>query len=125
MNNKTTYKILAFDFDTKVLDEIYYKGNYRNSYNEFKQFLKENKFKENKMATLMEKDVLIEMTMATIAKISRALDDNTTTIQASSFDNDFLWDLRDKLYASREWEWDYDKTLAQIKEIGSRYKGSL
>lgn len=77
------------------------------------------------MATLMEKDVLIEMTMATIAKISRALDDNTTTIQASSFDNDFLWDLRDKLYASREWEWDYDKTLAQIKEIGSRYKGSL
>lgn len=77
------------------------------------------------MATLMEKDVLIEMTMATIAKISRALDDNTTTIQASSFDNDFLWDLRDKLYASREWEWDYDKTLAQIKEIGSRYKGLL
>ena len=77
------------------------------------------------MATIMEKDVLIEMTMATIAKISRALDDNTTTIQASSFDNDFLWDLRDKLYASREWEWDYDKTLAQIKEIGSRYKGSL
>ena len=77
------------------------------------------------MATLMEKDVLIEMTMATIAKISRALDDNTTTIQASSFDNDFLWDLRDKLYARREWEWDYDKTLAQIKEIGSRYKGSL
>ena len=125
MNNKTTYKILAFDFDTKVLDEIYYKGNYRNSYNEFRQFLKENKFKENKMATIMEKDVLIEMTMATIAKISRALDDNTTTIQASSFDNDFLWDLRDKLYASREWEWDYDKTLAQIKEIGSRYKGSL
>lgn len=125
MNNKTTYKILAFDFDTKVLDEIYYKGNYRNSYNEFRQFLKENKFKENKMATLMEKDVLIEMTMATIAKISRALDDNTTTIQASSFDNDFLWDLRDKLYASREWEWDYDKTLAQIKEIGSRYKGLL
>lgn len=125
MNNKTTYKILAFDFDTKVLDEIYYKGNYRNSYNEFRQFLKENKFEEKKMATLMEKDVLIEMTMATIAKISRALDDNTTTIQASSFDNDFLWDLRDKLYASREWEWDYDKTLAQIKEIGSRYKGSL
>ena len=124
MNDKT-YKILAFDFDTKVLDEIYYKGNYRNSYNEFRQFLKENKFKENKMATLMEKDVLIEMTMATIAKISRALDDNTTTIQASSFDNDFLWDLRDKLYASREWEWDYDKTLAQIKEIGSRYKGLL
>mgnify|MGYP004454931081 FL=1 len=47
MNNKTTYKILAFDFDTKVLDEIYYKGNYRNSYNEFKQFLKENKFDEH------------------------------------------------------------------------------
>ena len=45
--NKTTYKILAFDFDTKVLDEIYYKGNYRNSYNEFKQFLKENKFDEH------------------------------------------------------------------------------
>lgn len=77
------------------------------------------------MATLMEKDVLIEMTMATIAKISRAIDDNTTTIEASSFDNDFLWDLRDKLYASREWEWDYDKTLAQIKKIGSRYKGLL
>lgn len=47
MNNKTTYKILAFDFDTKVLDEIYYKGNYRNSYNEFRQFLKENKFDEH------------------------------------------------------------------------------
>ena len=47
MNDKT-YKILAFDFDTKVLDEIYYKGNYRNSYNEFRQFLKENKFEEKK-----------------------------------------------------------------------------
>lgn len=77
------------------------------------------------MATLMEKDVLIEMTMATIAKISRAIDDNTTTIEASRFDNDFLWDLREKLYASREWKWDYDNTLAQIKEIGSRYKGEL
>ena len=43
MSDKS-YKILAFDFDTKVLDEIYYKGNYRNSYNEFRQFLKENKF---------------------------------------------------------------------------------
>ena len=30
-----------------MLDEIYYKGNYRNSYNEFKQFLKENKFDEH------------------------------------------------------------------------------
>ena len=46
MSNKS-YKILAFDFDTKVLDEIYYKGNYRNSYNEFRQFLKENKFDEH------------------------------------------------------------------------------
>ena len=35
MSDKS-YKILAFDFDTKVLDEIYYKGNYRNSYNEFR-----------------------------------------------------------------------------------------
>ena len=43
MSDKS-YKFLAFDFDTKVLDEIYYKGNYRNSYNEFRQFLKENKF---------------------------------------------------------------------------------
>ena len=42
--SEKTYKILAFDFDTKVLNEIYYKGNYRNSYNEFRQFLKENKF---------------------------------------------------------------------------------
>lgn len=46
MSDKS-YKILAFDFDTKVLDEIYYKGNYRNSYNEFRQFLKENKFDEH------------------------------------------------------------------------------
>ena len=45
--SEKTYKILAFDFDTKVLDEIYYKGNYRNSYNEFRQFLKENKFDEH------------------------------------------------------------------------------
>ncbi len=30
-----------------MLDEIYYKGNYRNSHNEFKQFLKENKFDEH------------------------------------------------------------------------------
>ena len=27
MSDKS-YKFLAFDFDTKVLDEIYYKGNY-------------------------------------------------------------------------------------------------
>ena len=46
MSDKS-YKFLAFDFDTKVLDEIYYKGNYRNSYNEFRQFLKENKFDEH------------------------------------------------------------------------------
>ena len=46
MSDKS-YKILAFDFDTKVLDEIYYNGNYRNSYNEFRQFLKENKFDEH------------------------------------------------------------------------------
>ena len=46
MSDKS-YKILAFDFDTKVLDEIYYKGNYRNSYNEFRQFLIENKFDEH------------------------------------------------------------------------------
>ena len=45
--SEKTYKILAFDFDTKVLNEIYYKGNYRNSYNEFRQFLKENKFDEH------------------------------------------------------------------------------
>ena len=77
------------------------------------------------MATLMEKDVLIEMTMATIAKISRAIDDKTTTIEASSSDDDFLWNLRDRLYASREWEWDYEATLAQIKEISSKYKSSL
>ena len=38
MNDKTTYKILSFDFDTKLLDDIYHKGNYRNSYNEFKEF---------------------------------------------------------------------------------------
>ena len=42
--SEKTYKILAFDFDTKVLKEIYYKGNYTNAYNEFRQFLKENKF---------------------------------------------------------------------------------
>ena len=34
----------ACGFDTKVLKEIYYKGNYTNAYNEFRQFLKENKF---------------------------------------------------------------------------------
>ena len=44
MNDKTTYKILSFDFDTKLLDDIYHKGNYRNSYNEFKEFLKNNNF---------------------------------------------------------------------------------
>lgn len=77
------------------------------------------------MATLMEKDVLIEMTMATIAKISRAVDEKTTTKENSQDDNRWLWDLRTMLYASREWEWDYDATLAQIKEIGSRYQGTL
>ena len=42
--SEKTYKILTFDFDDKVLKEIYYKGNYKNAYNEFRQFLKENKF---------------------------------------------------------------------------------
>ncbi len=77
------------------------------------------------MATLMEKDVLIEMTMATIAKISRAVYKNTTTKEESKADNRWLWDLREKLYASSEREWDYDATLTQIKEIGNKYQGEL
>ena len=77
------------------------------------------------MATLMEKDVLIEMTMATIAKISRAVFDNMITKEESRADNRWLWDLRKKLYGSREWEWDYDLTLAQIKAIGGKYPGIL
>lgn len=77
------------------------------------------------MATLMEKDVLIEMTMATIAKISRAVDKGTTTLKASDADDTFLWRLRDKLYGSREREWDYDATLSKIKEIANKYEGEL
>lgn len=77
------------------------------------------------MATLMEKDVLIEMTMATIAKIRRAVREKTTTEEEGQSDNRWLWDLRDKLYNSREWEWDYDETLKLIKDIGNKYKGTL
>lgn len=77
------------------------------------------------MATIMEKDVLIEMTMATIAKIARGINEGTTTKEESDPDHDWLWELRSKLYCSREWEWDYDATLAQIKEIGNKYKGTL
>lgn len=77
------------------------------------------------MATLMEKDVLIEMTMATIAKIRRAVREKSTTEEESRTDNRFLWDLRTRLYSSKESEWDYNATLAQIKEIGNKYKGEL
>ena len=59
MSDKS-YKILAFDFDTKVLDEIYYKGNYRNSYNEFRQFLKENKFDEHPQGSFYISSVKID-----------------------------------------------------------------
>lgn len=73
----------------------------------------------------MEKDVLIEMTMATIAKIRRAVREKITTEEESQSDNRWLWNLRTRLYGSREYEWDYNGTLAQIKEIGNKYKGEL
>ena len=67
--NDKTYKILAFDFDTKVLDKIYYKGNYRNSYNEFRQFLKENKFDKHP-----EGSFYISSTKISINKVKYIID---------------------------------------------------
>ena len=43
MSDKS-YKILAFDFNTNALKDIYHKGIYTGAYNDFEQFLKDNKF---------------------------------------------------------------------------------
>lgn len=43
MSDKS-YKILAFDFNTNALKDIYHKGIYTGAYNDFERFLKDNKF---------------------------------------------------------------------------------
>lgn len=73
------------------------------------------------MATPIQIEVLLELTMGTLAEISRAEDRGETTEELSKDDTLFLWKLRDKLYSIPEEEFDYDKTANEINAIFYKY----
>ena len=97
MNDKTTYKILSFDFDTKLLDDIYHKGNYRNSYNEFKEFLKNNNFDKHPQGSFyissiklseLEVELTVDKARETFDWFKYGIKDiRTTNLEAPEFSN--------------------------------------
>ena len=97
MNDKTTYKILSFDFDTKLLDDIYHKGNYRNSYNEFKEFLKNNNFDKHPQGSFyissiklseLEVELTVDKARETFDWFKYAVKDiRTANLEAPEFSN--------------------------------------
>lgn len=78
----------------------------------------ESKRKEQLMATIMEKDVLLELVSTGLGSIHRAILRGDTTEESSQDDTDFLTELRNKLYKTSESEWDF---RASVDEIKSRY----
>ncbi|ASM35781.1 Uncharacterised protein [Campylobacter sputorum subsp. bubulus] len=74
------------------------------------------------MATLMEKDVLLELVATGLGEISRAKQRKEITEELSDNDRFYLVDLRKKLYSSNEKEWDFLKTANDIKNVCQKYQ---
>lgn len=72
------------------------------------------------MATIMEKDVLIEVVASSLALISRTL--NNQEYLNHNADCDRLIEMRNYLYASFPHEVDYDKILSECKAIKRKYQ---
>lgn len=70
------------------------------------------------MATIMQKDVLIEVVAYTQAIISKRTAPNALRNE----DQRFLSNLRDYLYSTAPDKIDYQKTLDDVKNIKEKYK---
>lgn len=70
------------------------------------------------MATIMQKDVLIEVVAYTQAIISKRTAPNAPRNE----DQRFLSNLRDYLYSTASDKIDYQKTLDDVKNIKEKYK---
>lgn len=70
------------------------------------------------MATIMQKDVLIEVVAYTQAIISKRTAPNAPRNE----DQRFLSNLRDYLYSTAPDKVDYQKTLDDVKNIKDKYK---
>ena len=70
------------------------------------------------MATIMQKDVLIEVVAYTQAIISK----RTALNAPRNEDQRFLSNLRDYLYSTAPDKIDYQKTLDDVKNIKEKYK---
>ena len=70
------------------------------------------------MATLMEKDVLIEVVAYTQAIIIKRTEPNAPRNE----DQRFLSNLRDYIYSTAPDKIDYQKTLDDVKNIKEKYK---
>ena len=70
------------------------------------------------MATIMQKDVLIEVVAYTQAIISKRTAPNAPRNE----DQRFLSNLRDYLYSTAPDKIDYQKTLDDVKNIKEKYK---
>jgi hypothetical protein len=74
------------------------------------------------MATLMEKDVLLELVATGLAEIFRAKQRGDTTEELSNNDRHCLVNMQNRLYSSNENEWDFLKTANEIKGIYEKYE---
>lgn len=73
------------------------------------------------MATIMEKDVLLEVVSSSLALISRKLN-NIEELEANK-DRERLIQIRKFLYSSFPHEVNYEEILTECKKIKQRYVG--
>lgn len=74
------------------------------------------------MATIMEKDVLIEVVSSNLALINRKL--NYQEYLNHNEDCNRLIEIRDYLYSTLPHEVDYEKILSECQSIKNKYKGA-
>lgn len=72
------------------------------------------------MATIMEKDVLIEVVASNLALISRKL--NNQEYLNHNEDCNRLIEIRNYLYSTLPHEIDYEKILSECQSIKNKYK---
>ena len=75
------------------------------------------------MATIMEKDVLIEVVASNLALISRKFKYNLEYLNHNE-DCNRLTEIRNYLYSTLPHEVDYEKILSECQSIKNKYKGA-
>ncbi|HFC8533419.1 TPA: hypothetical protein ACFRHF_002199 [Neisseria lactamica] len=73
------------------------------------------------MATIMEKEVLIEVVASSLALISRKLNYQEYLLNNNE-DRDRLIEIRNYLYSTWPHEIDYEKILSECKAIKQKYQ---